>query len=70
MGEQKVDPEFQSEAFQQATLRSERARVLALLGVFGSLLVLVLIRGGMSLAQGHRGEAWPFRSAPRCHDSL
>ena len=60
MREPKVDSEFQSEAFQQATLRSERARVLALLGVFGSLLVLVLIRGGMSLAQGHRGEAWPF----------
>ena len=60
MGEPRVDSEFQSEAFQQATLRSERARVLALLGVFGSLLVLVVIRGGMSLAQGRRGEAWPF----------
>jgi len=60
MGEPTVDSEFKSETFQLAILRSERARVLALLGVFGSLLVLVLIRGGMSLAQGHRGEAWPF----------
>ena len=60
MREPRADSEIKSEAFQLATLRSERARVLALLGVFGSLLVLVLIRGGMSLAQGHRGEAWPF----------
>jgi serine phosphatase RsbU (regulator of sigma subunit) len=41
-------------------LRSERARVLALAGAFGALFVLVLVRGGVSLAQGHRGEAWPF----------
>ncbi len=52
--------EIQSRAFQLARLRSERARVLTFLGVFGSLLSLVLIRGGMSLAQGYRGEAWPF----------
>lgn len=52
--------EFKSKAFQLATLQSERARVFALLTVFGSLLVVVLVRGGMSLAQGHRGEAWPF----------
>jgi serine phosphatase RsbU (regulator of sigma subunit) len=49
-----------SQAFQQARLRSERARVLAILSVLGSLLVLVVIRGGMAVAQGHRGEAWPF----------
>jgi serine phosphatase RsbU (regulator of sigma subunit) len=52
--------EIQSPAFQLARLRSERARVLTLLGVFGGLLLLVLIRGGMSLLQGYRGEAWPF----------
>ena len=52
--------EIQSPAFQLARLRSERARVLTLLGVFGSLFLLVLIRGGMSLLQGYRGEAWPF----------
>ena len=30
------------------------------LAVFGGLFALVLIRGGLSLAAGRRGEAWPF----------
>ena len=55
-----VDSEINSQAFQLARLRSERTRVYALLGVLGSLLLLVLVRGGISLAQGRRGEAWPF----------
>ena len=55
-----IDSEIDSQAFQLAMLRSERARVRALLGVFASLLVLVLIRGAISLTKGYRGEAWPF----------
>ena len=49
-----------SEAFHLATLRSERTRVAVFLTVLAGLLVLVLVRGMMSLAGGHRGEAWPF----------
>src|SRR5262245_32319017 len=55
-----VESELKSEAFQLAKLRSERTRVYALLGVLGSLLLLVLVRGCISLSQGRRGEAWPF----------
>jgi serine phosphatase RsbU (regulator of sigma subunit) len=59
-GARMIEFDIKSPAFQQAELRSERARVGALLGVLGSLLALVLIRGAASLAQGHSGEAWPF----------
>jgi serine phosphatase RsbU (regulator of sigma subunit) len=55
-----MNSEIDSPAFQLARLHSERTRVVTLLRVFGSLLILVVIRGGMSLAQGYRGEAWPF----------
>lgn len=55
-----IDSEFKSDSFHLAELRSESARVAALLGVFGALLLLILIRGVISLAEGHRGEAWPF----------
>src|SRR5882724_548062 len=55
-----IDSEIKSPAFHLAELRSECARVTAVLGAFGSLLALVLIRAVMSLAEGHRGEAWPF----------
>jgi serine phosphatase RsbU (regulator of sigma subunit) len=55
-----IDSEIKSHSFRLAELRSEWVRVSALLGVFGSLLVLVLVRGVMSVAEGHRGEAWPF----------
>src|SRR5436309_3566977 len=55
-----IGSEIQSHAFRLAELRSECARVIAVLGVFGTLLVLVLIRGIASLAAGFRGEAWPF----------
>jgi serine phosphatase RsbU (regulator of sigma subunit) len=54
------ESEIKSQAFQQARLRSERARVLALLSVCASLLLLVLIRGSISLTLGQRGAAWPF----------
>jgi serine phosphatase RsbU (regulator of sigma subunit) len=59
-GRSTMGSEISSRAFQLAQLRSERARVRALLIVFGALLLLVLLRGVMTLAQGHRGEAWPF----------
>ena len=55
-----IDTEIKSPAFHRAQLRSECFRIIVLLSIFGSLLVLVLIRGVMSLAQGRRGEAWPF----------
>lgn len=54
------DSDIRSRAFEIAELRSERNRVGALLGVLGGLLALVLVRAGMSWAEGHRGEAWPF----------
>lgn len=60
LGARTIDSEIKSPAFQLAELRSECARVTALLSVFGALLVLVLIRGVISLAEGYRGEAWPF----------
>lgn len=47
-------------SFQQAELRSENTRVVTLLAVLGSLLAVVLVRGVATLAQGHRGETWPF----------
>jgi len=49
-----------SPAFRQAELRSELARVGTLLGVLAGLLVLVVVRGAASLAQGLRGQVWPF----------
>ena len=55
-----ADNEINSQSFQLAELRSECVRITALLGVFGALLVLVLLRALMSLAEGLRGEAWPF----------
>jgi len=57
------EPDFQSASFREAELRSERTRVKVLLGVLASLLVLILIRAGVSLAQGHTGQAWPFALA-------
>ena len=53
-------PEVHSPSFKAAELRSEWTRVAALLAVFGGLFALVLIRGGLSLAAGRHGEAWPF----------
>lgn len=50
----------ESPAFRLAELRSEWTRVRTLLGVFAGLLVLIVLRGVISLAGGHRGEAWPF----------
>jgi serine phosphatase RsbU (regulator of sigma subunit) len=55
-----IDSATNSHSFQRAELRSECARVIALLGVFVSLLTLVLIRGLVSIAEGHRGVVWPF----------
>jgi serine phosphatase RsbU (regulator of sigma subunit) len=52
--------DIKSPSFQRAELRSECARVSALLVFFGSLLALVLVRGIVSLADGRQGEAWPF----------
>lgn len=57
---QMVDSEINSQSFHMAELRSERTRVMTLLGVFAGLLILVLIRGITSLAHGHHGQAWPF----------
>ncbi|SPE40897.1 membrane hypothetical protein [Candidatus Sulfopaludibacter sp. SbA3] len=47
-------------SFRQAELRSEYTRVRVLLGVLGSLLILVLIRGIASLAEGRLGGVWRF----------
>src|ERR1051325_1053869 len=52
--------DIHSHSFNAAELRSEWARVGALLAVFISLLALVLIRGALGLADGQHGEAWPF----------
>src|SRR5271157_750479 len=60
-GERMIDPKIELPSFRVAELRSESARVTALLSVFASLLAtLVLSRGIMSLMQEHRGAAWPF----------
>jgi serine phosphatase RsbU (regulator of sigma subunit) len=59
-GGRMIDPEIQSHSFQLAQLRSECARVKTLLSVFAGLLAVVLVRGLISLAEGHRGETWPF----------
>jgi serine phosphatase RsbU (regulator of sigma subunit) len=55
-----IDSEIKSQAFAAAQLKSETARVVTVLAVLAGLFALVLIRGVMSLAEGHRGEAWPF----------
>jgi len=55
-----VESKIKSHSFKLAELRSESVRVRAILIAFAGLLVLILIRGIASLAQGHRGEAWPF----------
>ena len=55
-----MDSENSLPSFQLVELRSERVRVQSLLAVLASLLLLVFIRGGISLAQGYRGQAWPF----------
>ena len=55
-----IDSVTTSRSFQLAELRSECARVTALLGVFASLLALTLIRGLVSIMHGHTGAAWPF----------
>jgi serine phosphatase RsbU (regulator of sigma subunit) len=54
---------FDINAFEQAELQSEFTRIKVLLCVLASLLALVLIRGFVSLAQGERGETWPFAVA-------
>ena len=60
-GERMIDSNIELPTFRVAELRSECARVKALLSVFASLLAtLVLSRGIMSLMQEHRGTAWPF----------
>jgi serine phosphatase RsbU (regulator of sigma subunit) len=59
-GEQMIDSEITLSSFRLAELRSECARVTALLSVFGSLLALIVVRGAISLAHGRTGMAWPF----------
>ncbi len=55
-----MDSRIESNSFRLAEMRSECIRVKALLSVLVSLFALVLIRAGLSLAQGHTGQAWPF----------
>jgi serine phosphatase RsbU (regulator of sigma subunit) len=56
-----VEFDIRTPSFQQAELRSERTRVRVVLGVFGGLFALILMRGIASLVvEGRRGEAWPF----------
>ena len=60
-GDRMIDSKIELPSFRVAELRSECARVMALLSVFASLLAtLVLSRGIMSLMQEHRGAGWPF----------
>ncbi|MGA7409644.1 MAG: SpoIIE family protein phosphatase, partial [Bryobacteraceae bacterium] len=60
-GERMIDSKTELPSFRAAELRSECARVMALLSVFAGLLAtLVLSRGIMSLMQEHRGAGWPF----------
>ncbi|MGA7413645.1 MAG: hypothetical protein WBW33_24430, partial [Bryobacteraceae bacterium] len=60
-GERVIDSKIELPSFRVAELRSEYARVTALLSVFAGLLAtLVLSRGIMSLMQERRGAAWPF----------
>ena len=51
---------IESQELDAAILRSERTRIKTLIGVYGSLMVLVLVRGAMARSEGHRGEAWPY----------
>ncbi len=37
-------PEIESEAFQQAAQRSQKVRIVGLIGVFASLFVVVILR--------------------------
>ena len=55
-----IDSDMKPQAVRLAELRSECTRIKALLGVFASLLGLVVIRGIMSLMHGQHGQAWPF----------
>ena len=55
-----MSPEIKSQEYRLAELRSELARISALFVAFGILLAVLLIRGVVSLADGHRGETWPF----------
>src|SRR5437899_2303506 len=55
-----IDPEIRTPLFQAAELRSESTRVGAILGVLAGLLVVIVVRGALGLADGRRGEAWPF----------
>ena len=60
-GERMIDSKIELPSFRVAELRSECARVMALLSVFAGLLAtLVLSRCIMSLMQEHRGAGWPF----------
>jgi len=52
--------EIKVHSFQMAELRSERVRVRVLLWLFASLLVVISIRAGLSLAEGYVGGSWPF----------
>ncbi len=52
--------DLNSHAFHVAEMRSEQARIKAVLSFCISLFILMLIRGVMALAAGVRGEAWPF----------
>jgi serine phosphatase RsbU (regulator of sigma subunit) len=53
-------PEIDSRTFQEAELLSERTRLNVLLRVFAGLLVVVLIRGAVSLIEGQHSAVWPF----------
>jgi serine phosphatase RsbU (regulator of sigma subunit) len=55
-----MNSKIQSHSFRAAQLRSELNRVKVLLSVFAIFLALIVLRAVISLAQGYRGEAWPF----------
>src|SRR5262249_27287317 len=60
MDEHTSDSQLQSKEFKAAELRSELTRGTAVLGTLAGLLALLLIRGGLALAEVRRGEVWPF----------
>ncbi len=57
-GKPTIDLDIDSPAFRSAELKGEHVRVVTLMGILGSLLLLVLVRAITAIAQGRRSEVW------------